>query len=137
MGSDRSNHGIKSPTVRWPGGKAGGTVQISRITSIESMVFQINDVTVNAVAAEDWECRALVAKSEVPDKQSLLDIRRQPVVRRQELAPKDAFGLELYERISAAAESTASNYGEGSVVEQRTMIPAQTRACVCEPADAR
>ena len=32
------------------------------------------DVTVNAVA-EDWEmCRALVAKSEVPDKQSVLDI---------------------------------------------------------------
>lgn len=32
------------------------------------------DVTVNAVA-EDWEmCRSLVAKSEVPDKQSVLDI---------------------------------------------------------------
>ena len=98
------------------------------------------DVTLNSVA-EDWEmCRALVARSPVPDKQAVLGILDGK-------QSSDAKELAL-KKIPAAWEymikhilpplrrvELTINYGEGSVVEQRTMIPRPKPAPqpVCEP----
>ena len=98
------------------------------------------DVTLNSVA-EDWEmCRALVARSSVPDKQAVLGILDGK-------QSSDAKELAL-KKIPAAWEymiknilpplrrvELTINYGEGSVVEQRTMIPRPKPAPqpVCEP----
>ena len=85
-------------------------------------------VTVNSVA-EDWEmCRALVAQSPVPDKQAVLGILDGK-------QSSDAKELAL-KKIPAAWEymikhilpplrrvELTINYGAGSIVEQRTMIP--------------
>lgn len=97
-------------------------------------------MTVNAVA-EDWEmCRALVAKSEVPDKQSVLDIldgsRSSDA---KELALKKMPSAWNYMKKNILPPlrrvELTINYGEGSVVEQRTMIPRPKPAPqpVCEP----
>ena len=86
------------------------------------------DVTLNSVA-EDWEmCRALVAQSPVPDKQAVLGILDGK-------QSSDAKELAL-KKIPAAWEymikhilpplrrvELTINYGAGSIVEQRTMIP--------------
>jgi len=86
------------------------------------------DVTLNSVA-EDWEmCRALVARSPVPDKQAVLGILDGK-------QSSDAKELAL-KKIPAAWEymikhilpplrrvELTINYGAGSIVEQRTMIP--------------
>ena len=86
------------------------------------------DVTLNSVA-EDWEmCRALVVQSPVPDKQAVLGILDGK-------QSSDAKELAL-KKIPAAWEymikhilpplrrvELTINYGAGSIVEQRTMIP--------------
>ena len=98
------------------------------------------DVTVNAVA-EDWEmCRALVAKSEVPDKQSVLDIldgSRSPDTKELALKKMPSAWNYMKKNILPPLRRVelTINYGEGSVVEQRTMIPRPKPAPqpVCEP----
>lgn len=97
------------------------------------------DVQVRSVA-EDWEmCRALVAKSSVPDKQQVLSIldgarsdnakeaalKKLPAawqyMRRNILPPLRRVELEIV-------------YGEGRVVEQRTMIRKPEPPCPPAPA---
>lgn len=98
------------------------------------------DVTVNAVA-EDWEmCRSLVAKSEVPDKQSVLDIldgSRSPDAKELALKKMPSAWNYMKKNILPPLRRVelTINYGEGSVVEQRTMIPRPKPAPqpVCEP----
>ena len=95
---------------------------------------------VNAVA-EDWEmCRALVAKSEVPDKQSVLDIldgSRSPDAKELALKKMPSAWNYMKKNILPPLRRVelTINYGEGSVVEQRTMIPRPKPAPqpVCEP----
>lgn len=97
------------------------------------------DVTLNAVA-EDWEmCRALVAQSSVPDKQSVLNvIDGKQSSDAKELALKKMPSAWEYMKknilpLLRRVELTI-NYGEGSVVEQRTMIPRPKPAPQPEPA---
>lgn len=97
------------------------------------------DVTLNAVA-EDWEmCRALVAQSSVPDKQSVLNIiDGKQSSDAKELALKKMPSAWEYMKKNILPPlrrvELTINYGEGSVVEQRTMIPRPKPAPQPEPA---
>ncbi len=97
------------------------------------------DVKVNAVA-EDWEmCRALVAQSSVPDKQSVLNIiDGKQSSDAKELALKKMPSAWEYMKKNILPPlrrvELTINYGEGSVVEQRTMIPRPKPAPQPEPA---
>lgn len=97
------------------------------------------DVTLNAVA-EDWEmCRALVAQSSVPDKQSVLNIiDGKQSSDAKELALKKMPSAWEYMKKNILPPlrrvELTINYGEGSVVEQRTMIPRPKPVPQPEPA---
>ena len=85
-------------------------------------------VTVNSVA-EDWEtCRALVAQSSMPDRQSVLNIidGRQSSDQK-ELAFKKMPAAWSYLKKNVLPKlrrvELTIGYGAGSIVEQRTMIP--------------
>lgn len=86
------------------------------------------DVTVNSVA-EDWEmCRALTAQSDVPDKQrvlAILDGSQSNDAKEAALKKMPAVWDYMRKNILPPLRRVelAINYGEGSVVEQRTMIP--------------
>ena len=100
------------------------------------------DVTVNAVA-EDWEmCRALVAQSAVPDKQAVLKVidgKQSPEAKELALKKMPAAWEYMKKNILPPLRRVelTINYGEGSVVEQRTMIPkpkpAPQTVQPCEP----
>lgn len=103
------------------------------------------DVTIHAVA-EDWEmCRALVVQSPVPDKHSVLNIiDGSQSSDAKELALKKMPSAWEYMKKNILPPlrrvELTINYGEGSVVEQRTMIPKpkpapqpETASQPCEP----
>ena len=76
---------------------------------------------------------ALVAKSEVPDKQSVLDIldgSRSPDAKELALKKMPSAWNYMKKNILPPLRRVelTINYGEGSVVEQRTMIP-QAQTC--------
>lgn len=86
------------------------------------------DVTVHSVA-EDWEmCRALVAQSQIPDKQAVLNvIDSNRAVEQKEAAIKEYPAAWDYMKRNILPPlrrvELAINYGDGNVVEQRTLIP--------------
>lgn len=98
------------------------------------------DVTTKSVA-EDWEmCRSLVAHSSMPDKQSVLRIiDGSQSSEAKELALKKMPSAWAYMKKNILPPlrrvELTINYGEGSIVEQRTMIarPAPQPEPVCEP----
>lgn len=98
------------------------------------------DVTTKSVA-EDWEmCRSLVAHSSMPDKQSVLRIiDGSQSSEAKELALKKMPSAWEYMKKNILPPlrrvELTINYGEGSIVEQRTMIPrpAPQPEPACEP----
>ena len=85
-------------------------------------------VTVNSVA-EDWEtCRALVAQSSMPDRQSVLNvIDGKQSSDQKELALKKMPAAWSYLKKNVLPKlrrvELTIGYGAGNIVEQRTMIP--------------
>ncbi len=86
------------------------------------------DVKVNSVA-EDWEmCRALVAQSQIPDRQAVLNIidgNHTPDQKEMALKKMPAAWDFMKKNILPPlrrVELTIA-YGDGSIVEQRTLIP--------------
>lgn len=101
------------------------------------------DVTLNSVA-EDWVmCRALVAQSSVPDKQAVLGIldgKQSSDAKELALKKMPAAWEYMIKNILPPLRRVelTINYGAGSVVEQRTMIPKpkvapQPEKEACEP----
>ena len=98
------------------------------------------DVTVNSVA-EDWEtCRALVAQSSMPDRQSVLNVidgKQSPDQKEMALKKMPAAWNYLKKNVLPKLRRVelTIGYGAGNIVEQRTMIPRPKPAPqpVCEP----
>lgn len=86
------------------------------------------DVTVNSVA-EDWEtCRALVAQSSMPDRQSVLNVidgKQSPDQKEMALKKMPAAWNYLKKNVLPKLRRVelTIGYGAGNIVEQRTMIP--------------
>lgn len=105
------------------------------------------DVTIHSVA-EDWEmCRSLVAQSQIPDKQAVLNaIDSDRGVEQKEAAIKKLPAAWDYMKRNILPPlrrvELAINYGDGNVVEQRTLIPRPevveidtTEEVVCVPCE--
>ena len=96
-------------------------------------------VTVNSVA-EDWEtCRALVAQSSMPDRQSVLNVidGKQSSDQERIGTQEDAGCVELPEKNvlpKLRRVELTIGYGAGNIVEQRTMIPKPKPAPQPQPA---
>ena len=96
-------------------------------------------VTVNSVA-EDWEtCRALVAQSSMPDRQSVLNvIDGKQSSDQKELALKKMPAAWSYLKKNVLPKlrrvELTIGYGAGNIVEQRTMIPKPKPAPQPQPA---
>ena len=98
------------------------------------------DVTVNSVA-EDWAtCRALVAQSSMPDRQSVrnvIDGKQSPDQKEMALKKMPAAWNYLKKNVLPKLRRVelTIGYGAGNIGEQRTMIPRPKPAPqpVCEP----
>ena len=97
------------------------------------------DVTVNSVA-EDWEtCRALVAQSSMPDRQSVLNVidgKQSPDQKEMALKKMPAAWNYLKKNVLPKLRRVelTIGYGAGNIVEQRTMIPKPKPAPQPQPA---
>lgn len=98
------------------------------------------DVSTSSVA-EDWEmCRALVAQSGIPDKQAVLQIidgSENPENKEDRIKQMPAAWDYMKANILPPLRRVelTINYGAGTIVEQRTMIPKPEPALAgeCEP----
>ena len=95
------------------------------------------DVTLNSVA-EDWEmCRALVAQSDIPNKQAVLDVidsSRAVEAKEQALKQMPAAWNYMKKNILPPLRRVelAIDYGEGNIVEVRTLLPQVEEVIVTE-----